>query len=216
MTKPASMSGTRQNAGRAELWSLLGFMGAMTLLLFVVFAAPSSDHPLRATLLIVGYAAEAVGLGMAMRGLYKTWVANAPGRPLLPALAQLRARLRRPQAITVHPSGIASGAALGDITVTGTATGKAGPLSLEEQLAELRDDVTQLRSAVRDAAQAFAEERSGRQEDVASVRRDMTDRDAQVEALAVRLTVDGIPLAVKGPGLTLTGLVVQALGQGLP
>jgi len=151
-----------------------------------------------------------------MRGLYGTWVANAPGRPLFPALAELLAHLRRPQDIMAHPAGEASGVGFGNITVTATATGKVGPLSLEEQLAELRDEVTQLRSEARDAAHAVAEERSRRQEQVAFVRWDMSERDAHIEALAVRLTVDGIPLAVKGLGLALTGLLLQALGQGLP
>lgn len=208
------MSDTRENEGRTELWWFLGFMGAIALLLFIVVAAARSDHPSQATLLIVGYAAEVVGLGMAMRGLYRTWVANAPERPLFPSLAQFRARHHRPQDITMHPSGTASGAGSGNITVAATATGKAGPLGLERRLAELRDEITRLRSEVR--AQALAEEGSRRQEETASARRGVSERDAEIEASPVRLTVDGIPLAVKGLGLTVIGLLLQALGQGLP
>lgn len=44
----------------------------------------------------------------------------------------------------------------------------------------------------------------------------MLEGDTRVESRAVKLTVDGIPLAVTGLGVTIVGVLLQAFAQGLP
>ena len=194
----------------------LAFMGAMAVEAFIVLTAPSTDPPVRTAVLILGYVAEVVGLGMAMRGLYMTWSANAPGRPLWPAWARLRARFRRGRHIRIEVSDGAGSSDSGLVTFSGQATGLAPPLTTEERVAQLGKEFERLRSDLGGVQAAVGREGRRREQDIAVLRADMTDRDDQVRALAVRLAVDGIPLAISGLLLTVIGLVLQALSQGAP
>jgi hypothetical protein len=59
-------------------------------------------------------------------------------------------------------------------------------------------------------------EASTRDQAFAAVRREAAEDADGPTTVALRMAVDGIPLAVAGIGLTIAGLVVQASAQGLP
>lgn len=198
---------------------LVIFMLAMAFLLVSVFTAPgilASSHPVRSYVLIVGVIAEIAGLTMALIGLYETWHNNAPGRSRYPWLVRLWARLRRrPQVVQVHAvdhPGIAESATI----YVGGAVGKVGDSSLQEQVDQIREELAALAQMANDNSQAITTERAERLGAMEAVRREMFEGGTRVESRAVKLTVDGIPLAVTGLGVTIVGVLLQALAQGLP
>jgi hypothetical protein len=188
-------------------------------LVVFTFTAPgilASSHPVRSYVLIGGALAELIGLTMALTGLYETWHQNAPGRHLYPWLAGLGARLRRRPEMAKVRAADHSGVAAGETAHMGRAAGKKGIPSLEEEVDLLRGRVAALEQRVEGNTQAIADEETGRLRAIETVRREQLEGDKRVESRAVELTVDGIPLAVTGLGVTILGVQLQAFAQELP
>jgi hypothetical protein len=197
------------------------FMLAMAILFGFIYTAPgvlASPHPVWSYVLIVGIFAEFVGLAMALSGLYETWHKNAPGRSLYPWVPRLWARLRRPRSQVVVQLHAAdeSGVAVGGTAHVGLAAGRAGIPTLQDQVDELRGMVDNLARRVQGHTEAITAEGAARAGAIEAVHREIADGDARVESRAVKLTVDGIPRAVTGLGVTILGVLLQALAQGLP
>jgi outer membrane murein-binding lipoprotein Lpp len=130
----------------------------------------------------IGFTFVVVGLGLSLRAIYivttkrgldAAWFRGL--RRTQSAVRQIWSRLARsPEAIDVRPVGIPRGEAFGSFVITGSASGTAGPLTVEARLQALEEGIQQ----VRDAISAQAHDLSGR---VDSLRADSEQWAAAIE-----------------------------------
>jgi hypothetical protein len=162
---------------------------------------------------------ELVGLGVAARGLWQTWKANAPDRPFFPSWVYqssswIQSKLLRRKPRTQKVSG--------HVRATWGFEGKAegrvwegftDEMTLEQMVEVAQSNAIEARKEADEARRAVETERAEREAAMAGVDSRLRGTDEELRSFARNLVVDGVPIAVMGLTLAAVGLVMQGVAS---
>ena len=162
-------------------------------------------------MMVLGFTLETCGFVLAGVGLWRTWRDNADGRDFLsPKIRGIvdRALLRSPRVVP--------GRASAGIAVEADAAGFLSRGFTEGMTPDQKLDVAQGNAiaALKSASEARHEidkERVQRQLEIEALEKRVDAMQADTQAFAKRLVVDGVPVAVVGLSLAAFGLLLQAI-----
>jgi hypothetical protein len=167
--------------------------------------------------MMVGFLLEFIGLGIAAFGLWKTWRANANGRPFFSPRLRAAARWIRRHILRRSPrTQSASGTANGTISIRGDATGTVTEvftedMTLEEKVNAAQENAVRALKNAATAQQGVEAERRAREAAVDSLTSQLQGTQETLTTFARELVVDGVPLTVGGLVFAAVGLTLQAL-----
>lgn len=158
----------------------------------------------------LGFSVRAIYVVTANRGLNAAWVrglrrARAFGSQVMHAV------VGGPSTQTVRPDGIPSGSAVGAVTFTGSATGGAGPVTVEDRVRALEDDLARLRDSVAVKTDELASSVESVRAEFGARTSAIEQRIADAEEEAAKIDAVAVNSEMVGVVFIAVGTLIQAI-----
>ena len=165
-----------------------------------------------------GFLLEFVGFAIAAVGLWKTWKANADGRPFFSPRIRRFGNWVWVKLLRRHPR-MHVGTARGTTWTTSSASGSGyvstftDELTLEEKVQAAQENALRALADAATAQQAASEEKHRRERAVSQLQDQLHGTEEALSAFARELVVDGVPPTVAGVACAVLGLLLQAVAS---